>query len=268
MSNILSRKGRILLQELVKTDFKLRYQGSFLGHLWSILKPLMLFAIMYVVFVKFLKFGGDIPHFAVALLLGNVLWGFFSEATGFGMQAIVTRGDLLRKINFPKYIVVVSATINALINLAINLVVVLIFAAFNGVQFTWLVLLAPLLILELYALSLGIALLFSGFYVKFRDVAPLWEIFMQGLFYATPIFYPITMIAAFSPMIEKIMMLSPIAQIIQDLRFVLISQENATTWGLIDNFWIAIIPLVLVVGFLVAGSLYFKKHSSKFAEIL
>jgi ABC-2 type transport system permease protein len=137
ISNILSRRNRILLRELVVTDFKLRYQGSVLGYLWSLLKPLMLFAILYVVFVHFLRFGVGLDHFAVSLLLGIVLWSFFTEATSQGMQAIVGRGDLIRKINFPKYIIVISATISALINLLFNLVVVLVFMIIDGVDFKW-----------------------------------------------------------------------------------------------------------------------------------
>ena len=105
--NFFSKENRILLREMVKTDFKLRYQGSAVGYLWSILKPLMLFAIMYVVFIHFLRLGGDVPHFAVALLLANVIWGFFSEATNMGMVSIVSRGDLLRKLNFSKEIIVI-----------------------------------------------------------------------------------------------------------------------------------------------------------------
>ena len=108
-----NRKNRILLGELVKTDFKLRYQGSVLGYLWAILKPLLMFAILYIVFVKILRFGSDIPHYPVYLLTGTVLWSFFTECTSQGIQAVVSRGDLLRKISFPKYIVVVSATATA-----------------------------------------------------------------------------------------------------------------------------------------------------------
>src|SRR5690349_2541607 len=144
LSNILSRRNRILLRELVITEFKLRYQGSVLGYLWSLLKPLMLFTILYFVFVRFLKFGEGIEHFEVSLLLGIVMWTFFTEATGQGMQAIVARGDLIRKINFPKYIIVISGTISALINLLLNLVVVLLFIIINGVDIKWSILLLPL----------------------------------------------------------------------------------------------------------------------------
>jgi ABC-2 type transport system permease protein len=132
LSNIFSRRNRILLRELVVTDFKLRYQGSVLGYIWSLLKPLMLFAILYVVFIKFMRFGDSGEHFAVQLLLGLVMWTFFTEATSQGMQAIVSRGDLIRKINFPKYIIVISGTISALINLLLNTFVVFIFIFSTG----------------------------------------------------------------------------------------------------------------------------------------
>ena len=262
------RYSLILLRELVKTDFKLRYEGSVLGMVWSALKPLLLFAVMYVVFVHFLRFGAGIPHFAVSLLLAITLWSFFSECTSSGMRAIVDRGDLMRKINIPRYIVVISTTISALINLAISLVVVLIFAIFNGVEFQWHILLAPLLIVELYVLSLGMAFLLSTLYVKFRDLSHIWEVVMQAAFYATPIIYPISMVAAFSVEASKVMMLNPMAQIIQDMRFLISYNGTETVWSYIGNIWISIIPLVVVVAVAIFGSLYFRKNSKKFAEMV
>ena len=189
-----SKKNRILLKELIKTDFKLRYQGSLVGYLWSILKPLMMFTIMYLVFVRFLRFDDGTPHYTVGLLLGMVFWSFFTEATNMGMLSIVSRGDLLRKLNFPKYIIVISGTISSLINLGINLLVVILFALINGVDFTWHVLWMIPLVLELYVFALGIAMLLSALNVKFRDTGYIWEIFLQAAFYATPIIYPLTMV--------------------------------------------------------------------------
>ena len=147
ISNISSKKNRVLIRELVITDFKLRYQGSVLGYAWSLLKPLFLFAVMYVVFVHFLRFGQDVPHFVSALLLGIVLWTFFVETVTQGMQSIVNRGDLIRKISFPKYIIVVSSSLSALINLVINLLVVLAVMLIDGVDFGWSALLFPITIL-------------------------------------------------------------------------------------------------------------------------
>ena len=193
---IFTRKNRLLLKAMVSTDFKLRYQQSFLGYIWSVLKPLMLFTIMYLVFVRFLKFGADVPHFSVALLLGIILWNFFNETTTGGMMSIVGHGDLLRKIHFSKYVVVIASSMSALINFGINFVVVIIFALVNGVRpaFSWLLILP--IVLELYIFALGIAFFLSAVYVKLRDLNPIWEVVMQAGFYATPIIYPISMIAS------------------------------------------------------------------------
>lgn len=265
LSNIFSRKNRILLRELVVTDFKLRYQGSALGYAWSILKPLFLFAILYIIFDKFLSLGRAIDHFPVYLLLGVVLWTFFVEATNLGLQSIVSRGDLIRKINFPKYIIVISGTISSLINLAINLAVVLVFILFNGVDLSWQALLIFPLIIELYALALGVAFLLSALNVKLRDTGYIWELIMQAMFYATPIIYPLQMVVAQSEVAAKILMLNPAAQIVQDARYVLVTHDTITIWSLFSD-WKVFIPFIAVAILLIVAALYFKKHSKSFAE--
>ena len=121
---LFSKENKALLFELVRTDFKLRYQGSALGYLWSLLKPLLLFIILYVVFVSFLKIGKDIEHFPVYLLLGIVLWNFFTEMTVQSLGSVVARGDLIRKIRIPRWMIVFSTSISATINLVLSLVVV------------------------------------------------------------------------------------------------------------------------------------------------
>jgi len=263
---VLNRKNRILLKELTKTDFKLRYQGSVLGYLWALLRPLMMFAILYIVFAKLLKIGGDIPHYPVYLLCGTTMWSFFTECTMQGIQAIVVRGDLLRKISFPKYIVVVSSTLTAVINMLINLVVIIIFALINGVtpSFSWL--LAIPAIIELYLLSLGIAFLLGSINVKYRDITSIWEVLIQALFYAVPIIYPIAMVAETSTIAAKIILLNPIAQAIQDIRFSLITNETVTAWNYMDNHFLVIIPIIFVIAILIIGALIFRRKSKFFAE--
>lgn len=266
--NIFCRKNRILLGELVKTDFKLRYQGSVLGYLWAILRPLLMFAILYVVFAQLLRFGDDIPHYPVYLLTGTVLWNFFTECTNQGIQSIVLRGDLLRKISFPKYIIVVAATATALINLAINLCVIIIFALFNGVMPTWSWLLVPLLILELYAFSLGIAFLLGAINVKYRDVTSIWEVLVQALFYAVPIIYPLSIVmssGSFGQFAAQLILLNPIAQVIQDVRHSLITDQTITTWNLVEGWW-KILPICIVIVVLILAALFFRKKSKRFAE--
>jgi ABC-2 type transport system permease protein len=268
IANVFSRKNRILLKELVVTDFKLRYQGSVLGYLWSLLKPLLLFAILYLVFVKFLRFGADVEHFPIYLLIGIVLWGFFTEATIQGMHSIIGRGDVIRKINFPKYIIVVSSTISALINLAINLAVVLVFMLVAGVSIRGNILLVPLNIAELYALALSIAFLLSALMVKYRDVVHVWEVILQALFYAVPIIYPLGLVIGYNETVARIMLLNPIAQIIQDVRYNMVSEQAVTVGHYIDNPIIQLIPYLIILLLIIFASLYFRNNSRYFAENL
>ncbi len=267
-SNIFSKRNRVLLRELVITDFKLRYQGSVLGYAWSLLKPLFLFAIMYVVFVHFLRFGAGIPHFAAALLLGIIMWTFFIEVVSQGMQSIVGRGDLLRKIKFPKYIIVLSTSISGLINLGLNLLVVAVILIIDGVSLNAAALLFPITLLVLYVFSLSLAFLFSAVYVKYRDLSPIWEIVSQALFYATPIIYPLQMvIERAGEMAAKLIMLNPIAVLTQEARSQLIGSEVAVTASqLSSNIIYLTIPYAIIIGVGILAIWYFRKRSAKFAE--
>lgn len=256
----------ILLQRLVVTDFKIRYQGSALGYLWTLLRPLALFAVLYVVFIYFLRFGADEPHFAVSLLLGIVLWNYFVEVTTGGVGAIVSKGDLLRKISFPRYVIVVAGSLSALINLSINLFVVLLFIVLNGVELRPIGLLAIFPIAELFIFSLSIAFLLSALYVKFRDVNYIWEVLLQAGFYATPILYPVTMVIAVSPIAAKILLLNPIAQIIQDIRALVINPNTITINDLYGDFYARFIPITCVLALAIISAWYFRSRSPYFAE--
>lgn len=255
----------MLLTELTKTDFKLRYQGSVLGYLWALLRPLLMFAILYIVFAKLLQFGNDIPHYPVYLLTGTVLWSFFTECSQQGIQAMVGRGDLIRKISFPKYIVTVSTTLTAVINLLINLVVIVIFALINGVapSFSWLLVLP--LIFELYLLALGISFLLGSINVKYRDIGSIWDVLIQALFYAVPIIYPIAMVAETSTWAAKVILLNPIAQVIQDVRWSLITPATVTTSGFV-GVWAELVAMGIVLVIFVIGALVFRQRSRFFAE--
>lgn len=259
------KRNLVLLNELTKTDFKLRYQGSVLGYLWALLRPLMMFAILYIVFAKLLRFGDDIPHYPVYLLTGTVLWNFFTECSQQGIQAMVGRGDLIRKISFPKYIVTVSTTLTAVINLLINLLVVVIFALINGVSPSWSWLLVFPLIFELYLLALGIAFLLGSINVKYRDIGSIWDVIIQALFYAVPIIYPIAMVAETSTFAAKVILLNPIAQVIQDVRWSLITTTSATTISFVGG-WAELFSIGLVIIVFIIGALVFRKRSRFFAE--
>lgn len=265
LSNIFSKRNRVLLRELVITDFKLRYQGSVLGYAWSLLKPLFLFAIMYVVFGMLVKLG-SVEHYSVYLLLGIVLWTFFSEVTNQGMLSIVSRGDLLRKINFPKYIIVFSTSISALINLVLNLIIVGILMVVNGVEIhadSWMVI---IFIIEIYIFALGLAFFLSALNVKYRDTGHIWEIIMQAAFYATPIIYPLSVVIEKSEFAAKLLLMNPVAQAIQDARYFLITHETVTISTLFNHWAYILTPLLIVVITFILGALYFKRTSRYFAE--
>ena len=269
ITEIFTRKNRLLLKAMVSTDFKLRYQQSVLGYIWSVLKPLMLFAIMYLVFVKFLRFGQDIPHFAVALLLGTVMWSFFSEATTGGMMSVVGHGDLLRKIHFPQLTVTIAAVASALINFGINFVVVVIFSLVNGVHITWSALLIIPIFCELLLLSTGVALFLGALFVNFRDLSPIWEVVMQAGFYATPIIYPVSLVSInVGPEAARLILLNPMAQIIQDARHVLIDTNNPTIWESFNHSAIGLVPIALSVVIFVGGVAFFSSRSKTFAELV
>jgi len=251
-----------LVRELTLTDFKLKYKASFFGYLWSLAKPLMFFGVLLVVFNKFFKLGGSIPNYPVYLLLGIVLWTYFVEATFSSMASIVGRGDLIRKVYFPRIILPVSSSVAALITLMLNLVVVAIFMAFSSVSPSALSPLMIPLLIEFFILTSGVSLFLASLFVRFRDIQHIWEVLAQVLFYATPILYPLSLVP--QPF-EKVIMLSPIAQIIQDSRYVLITTETGTVFNTLQ-FPLSLVPYLLPFIIFVCGYWIFQREASKFAE--
>jgi ABC-2 type transport system permease protein len=261
------RYSLILLQRLVVTDFKLRYQGSALGYIWSLLRPLFLFVILYIVFNNFLRIGSNIPHYPVYLLLGIVLWNYFLEVTNLGISSIVSKGDLIRKLNFPKYVIVLAGSFSAFINLLINFVVIAVFMILGGVEIHWSALLIVPLLAQLFLLSLGVAFFLSALFVKLRDLNYIWEIFLQAAFYATPILYPLSLVIEKSEFAAKMLLLNPVAQIIQDARSVLVTTQTSTFETVFESGgWYRLIPVCLPVVIVVFAAWYFRRQSPKFAE--
>ena len=257
----------ILLKQLVITDFKLRYQNSILGYLWSLLRPLFLFGVLYVIFVVILDTSGDVPYFGTYLLLGLVLWNFFIESTTGAVTMIVGKGDLMRKINFPRYVVILANSISALINLSLNFLIIALFMVLFGAEPNRFALFVPLLIFEFFVFSFAIALFLSAAFVKYRDVNFIWEVVTQILFYATPILYAFSLVVdKGGETLSKLFMLNPLAQIIQDMRYGLITNKTATPYSVFEGGWYWLLPLVFVALTIVVGFNYFRKQSKYFAE--
>lgn len=269
LKKVLSKQNQALVSELVRTDFKLRYQGSVLGYAWSLLRPLLLFGILYVVFALILKSGGEIPHFPVYLLLGIVIWNFFTEMTQQSLGSIVGRGDLIRKISIPRWMVVFSSSLSALINLALNFLVIAVVMTINHVPLLGTLPLIILVVVEVYIFALGISLFLAAAFVKYRDIIYIWEVVLQAGFYLTPILYSMSLpIFAQHPEIQKLLMINPMAQAIQDARYLAISHDShiVTTLRIFDGGWYAFIPFIVIVVVFVAGLSYFRKESKYFAE--
>lgn len=225
-----------------------------------------MFAILYLIFGVIFNAGDTIPHYPAYLLLGILLWNYFSEVTNSGVTAIVSKGDLMRKLNFPKYVIVLAGSVSALINLVINFAVLAIFLVIGGVDLHWSGLLLPLTLLQLFVFSIGVAFLLSALFVRFRDIGYIWEILMQAAFYLTPILYPISFVTERSLDAAKILMLNPMAQIIQDSRYLLVTHETQTFEQIFGSGWYRLVPVAITIVFAVLAAWYFKQQSPKFAE--
>jgi ABC-2 type transport system permease protein len=202
-----ARRFLELTLTLARTEFKLRYFGSALGYAWSLMRPLLFFGVIYVFFTQILNVGKGIPHYGVYLLTGIVLWNYFAEATGGAVTCLVAREGLLRKVRFPRMAVPLSVSLTATFNLAMNFIAVFVFALINGITPEWSWLWLVPIVLGFVVLATGVGMVLSALYVRFRDVAPIWEVLSQILFYSSPIMY----IATYYKGLEHVALLSPIA---------------------------------------------------------
>jgi len=261
------RRNLSLTLELAVTQFRLRYTGSVLGYAWSLLRPFFLFGINYVVFIYVLTVGGK--EFGTQLLVGIVVWTFFSEGTNAALTSIASNGHLLRKAAFPRIVLVIASMLTAIFTFAINLfLVILLTAALGRMHLGWRSLWAVPLLLELAMLTMGIGLLLAALFVYFRDVGHLWEIFSQLLFYASAIVFPFVKLQQghLRRLLPHLVGLNPVAQIIEDLRRALVIDDPTVPWTLAVNGWLFVIPLVLVGATLISGLLVFRRLSPNFAE--
>ena len=249
---------RELIWMLAKTDFKLRYQGSFLGYIWALLKPLLTFAILNFVFTSiFVNRGQGMEHYSLQLLVGILMFNFFSEGTSAGMQSLVSKSQLVTKIYIPRWTIVTASTLNAAMIYVMNLVVVVAFFAWSRFMPTVpAIALFLLFSVLIYVIVLAFALLTAPLFVRFRDLSMIWEVLLQILFYATPVFYSLQMMPAWA---QQILLINPIAFIIHFSKEGLINDHFADLWKSIAFF--------LTVGlFFLAGIFSYNKLAPRVAE--
>jgi ABC-2 type transport system permease protein len=254
-----------ILQVIVLAEFKLKYAGSALGYAWSVIKPLSLFTVLYLIFGRVFKLGSVSPFYAVSLLIGIVLFTFFADATTQGMISLVHRESLLRRMRFPRIMIPTAATLTAGLTFVVNVVVVAAFVAWKQIipQLDWL-LLAPLL-LELYVFILGTALVLATLFVSLRDIGQVWELASQLLFYFSPIVYPVTLLPLWA---QKLEFLNPFTQILQDVRSLVFYEDLPTNNVTAPDVLVAGRLIPITIAFLVfgLGVALFKRYEPWFAE--
>jgi ABC-2 type transport system permease protein len=251
---------------LAITDFKLRFFGSVLGYLWQLMRPLMLFGVLYVVFTEFVRLGNGVPHYPVVLLTSIVLFTFFVEATAGAVTSVLDRENLVRKIEFPRLVIPLTVVVNAYLNLALNFLAVLVFMLASGVEprLSWIQL--PLLIAALGVFATGIAMLLSALYVRFRDVKPIWEVLSQMIFYASPVLYPIETIP--NEKVQHLLMCNPLAAILEQVRHAVIDPGAPSAAQAIGGGERLLIPAAIVAGLFALGLWVFNREAPRIAEEL
>jgi len=250
------QKYRFLIRQLVGRDFKTKYKRSVLGVFWSFLNPLLTMLVQYFVFSTIFK--SDIPNFAAYLIIGTVMFNFFSEATNMALGSILGNASLITKVYMPKYIYPLTRVLSSLVNLAISLVPLLIVCMATGVQFRRSVLLALFFLVCLVIFSLGIGLLLSASMVFFRDTQFLWGVFSMMWMYATPIFYPESIIPENMKFIHTF---NPLYYFLQSARSCILGGMSPEPFMYFQCFMIAL-------GALLLGALVFYKSQDKFVLYL
>jgi ABC-2 type transport system permease protein len=262
-----SRRLAHLTWTLAVTDFKLRFFGSVLGYLWQLMRPLMLFGVLYLVFSLFIDATAGLPLFPVALLLGIVLFQFFGEATSNSVRSVLVREGLIRRVEFPRLAIPLATVLTATFNLGLNLIPVFVFLIFSGgsPMLTWLEL--PFILAMLIALALGLAMMLSALFVRYRDVEPIWDVVMQALFYVTPILYSIQLVIDKAGIdVARIIMLNPFATVVQQARHAVVDEAYVSTGQVLGSpLWVAV-PIALTGIILVVGWLVFQRAAPRLAE--
>lgn len=251
---MLSKANLDLLKEMVRTDFKMRYNGSVLGFLWVLIKPLVIFAILYIVF-SFVFSRGD-SFFSLRLIIGLIIFTFFAEGTTHGVHALLSKAHIILKVKFPHELVIYSSIINSFITMVVSFLIFVIFWLITPTPITWLWLLIPVYIVILAFLIMGLSFYLSILSVRFRDLLSVWELFIQVLFYGSAVFYPISILP---DSIQKYIWFNPLARIIFDFQKIVID-------GQLTNFKPIMIIFFFSLLLFFSGRFYFKKSVVKVAE--
>jgi ABC-2 type transport system permease protein len=257
-----------LLWLISATEFKRVYFGTVLGYLWSLIRPLLLFGVLLLVFTQVFRVGGNkVEHYPVFLLMGIVLYTFFSESTSNAVTSVVSQEGVVRKTQFPRAVIPLATSVTAMFNLLLNLVIVLIFVLAFGVTPAWTWLLFPVALLFLFVGAAGISMALSALYVRFRDVAIIWVVLAQVLLYLTPILYPVNSFGEETK--EHLLMWNPLSVIFEQVRVWVLHEPHAPTAAEAAGGWLGLLPAaIFFFGACGFGVWYFSREAPRIAEDL
>jgi len=256
-----------LLWLLAVTEFRRTYFGTVLGYLWSLVRPLMLFGVLLFVFTQVFKLGSDLPDYPVLLLLGIVLFTLFQEATQNGVTSVAAQEAIVRKTQFPRLVIPLSTVLTSCFNFIPNLIVVAVFILAWGVDPTWTWLLFPVAVAALFVLTCATTTMLSVLYVRFRDIAIIWIVLAQVLFYATPVLYPIEKLE--NPTMEHVLMINPLAVIFEQVRVWVLAEPAApTAVEAAGGKWNLLPAVAIYLGVCAFGAWIFRRDAPRIAEDL
>ena len=248
------------------TEYRLTYFGSALGYLWSLMRPLMLFGVLYVVFTQVVNFGDDIVNYPMLLLFNIVLFNFFADASSRAVTSVVEREAIVRKMSFPGMVIPFARVLSGGLNLGVSLVAVFIFLLGYGVNPRWTWLLLPLLLVPLVLLTLAVAMLLSALFVRFRDVGPIWAVISSALFYGSPVLYAIDKVP--DDYRQVLMLVNPLADILeQGRRWVIDPNAEGAVAAAGGGAWI-LVPVAVGLAVCALGVWVFNHEAPRIAERL
>lgn len=254
-----------LLWLMSVTEFKKTFFGTVLGYVWSLMRPLLLFAVLLLVFTKVFKIGSQVPHYPVLLLFNIVLFGFFQEGTGGAVSSVLGQEGIVRKTQFPRLVIPLAVVLTALFTLGLNMIVVFGFMLGFGVTPMWTWLLFPLILLPLGLFTCALAMLLSALNVRFRDVAIIWVVVATALNYGTPIIYPMKIVPEG---LKQVILANPLTPIFQQARVWMIDPHAYSPLTIANGPLPLIAAAVIYVGVCVAGVWVFNREAPRIAEQL
>lgn len=255
-----------LLWLISATEFKKSFHGTAFGYLWSLVRPLMLFGVLLVVFTRIIRFGGNVPNYPVLLLFNLVVFGLFQEGTGAAVTSVLAQEGIVRKTQFPRLVIPLSSVMVALFTLSLNLIAVFAFILVYGVGPMWTWLLLPVILALIFVLTCAVSLLLSALNVRFRDIAIIWVVIAQVLLYATPLIYPLEIIGP--SFLRDLLLANPLTLIFEQAR-VWIIDPNAPTALDAAGSWLAVLPAVAIyIATCILGVWVFNREAPKIAERL